>query len=85
MKIRIAIVLAILLAIVIAAIYLRYAGVTHGDIVESIDARHDVTDKKIDSRADAIDDRLKRIEAKLDWMLELSDRPIPAELRRGAK
>lgn len=75
-KIKLGLVSVIVVAIVIAALYLRYGGVTHQQIVDVVDARADSIEAKIDDRYERLDQKLDSIESKLDRILEIAVRPL---------
>lgn len=77
MKIRLMILLVIVLAIVGAALYLRYGGVTHERIVEVVDDRAEEIKAHIDIRYSELNRKLDRVESKLDRLLEIATRPFP--------
>lgn len=77
MKIRLMILLVIVLAIVGAALYLRFGGVTHERIVEVVDDRAEEIKAHIDIRYSELNRKLDRVESKLDRLLEIATRPFP--------
>lgn len=77
MKIRLMILLVIVLAIVGAALYLRFGGVTHERIVEVVDDRAEEIKAHIDIRYSELNQKLDRVESKLDRLLEIATRPFP--------
>ena len=77
MKIKLIALLIVILAILGAALYLRYGGVTHERIVEVVEDRSDEIKDRIDERYSALDRKLDRIESKLDKLLEIATRPLP--------
>ena len=77
MKIRLMILLVIVLAIVGAALYLRFGGVTHERIVEVVDDRAEEIKAHIDIRYSELNQKLDRVESKLDRLLEIATRPLP--------
>ena len=66
-KILIAVLLFVLLATVIAWLWLFYrdGGVTHRDLADLINAEGAATRAKVDERCDALDVKLDRVESKL--------------------
>ncbi len=88
MKLRLTVCGIILLAILAAALYLRFGGVTHGRIYARVsDVYGRVIDEsgeiqeKIDDRYRALDQKLDRIEGKLDRILEIANRPLPDNIK----
>lgn len=77
MKIRLMILLVIVFAIVGAALYLRFGGVTHERIVEVVDDRAEEIKSHIDIRYSELNRKLDRVESKLDRLLEIATRPFP--------
>mgnify|MGYP004600196341 FL=1 len=77
MKIRLMILLVIVLAIVGAVLYLRFGGVTHERIVEVVDDRAEEIKAHIDIRYSELNQKLDRVESKLDRLLEIATRPFP--------
>lgn len=76
MKIKLTLLVVVLLAIVAAALYLRYGGVTHERIVEVVNDRSDEIKAHVDKRSSELDRKLDRIESKLDKLLEIANRPF---------
>lgn len=83
MKIRLALLLVVLVAILAAALYLRCGGVTHERIVETVDDRAEEIRRHIDDRCSALDRKLDRIESKLDRLLRIAERPLPDGMREA--
>ena len=81
MKVKLYIAGAILLAIIIAALYLRYGGVTHESIHHAVLNESSGIKERIDDRYSALDRKLDRIEGKLDRILEMANRPMPDNLQ----
>ena len=77
-KILIAVVLVLLLATVIAWLWLFYrdGGVTHRDLADLITAEGAATRARVDERCDALDVKLDRIESKLDRIESKLDKLI---------
>ena len=78
-KILIAVVLVLLLATVIAWLWLFYrdGGVTHRDLADLITAEGAATRARVDERCDALDVKLDRIESKLDKLIQLATPRLP--------
>ena len=78
-KILIAALLVVLLATVIAWLWLFYrdGGVTHRDLADLITAEGAATRTKVDERCDALDVKLDRIESKLDKLIQLATPRLP--------
>lgn len=76
MKLKLILAGIVIIAIIIAALYLRYGGVTHAQIVEVVDERAEEIKGHIDDRYSALDKKLDRIENKLDRILEIANRPL---------
>jgi len=81
MKIKFIIGGVVLLAIVIAALYLRHGGVTHESICRVVVDESGDVKERIDDRYHALDRKLDRIEGKLDRILEIANRPMPDHLQ----
>ena len=78
-KILIAVLLVVLLATVIAWLWLFYrdGGVTHRELADLITAEGAATRAKVDERCDALDVKLDRIESKLDKLIQLATPQLP--------
>lgn len=83
MKIKIILVLVVIIAILCAAFYLRYGGVTHEQIVEVVENKAGEIHNHIDARASELDRKLDRIESKLDKLLEIANRPLPDGMKKA--
>ena len=81
MKIKLTICGIILLAILAAALYLRFGGVTHERLYDKVVEESGMIQEKIDDRYRALDQKLDRIEGKLDKILEIANRPLPDNLK----
>ena len=81
MKVKLSIAGVILLAIIIAALYLRYGGVTHESIHHAVLNESSEIKERIDDRYSVLDKKLDRIEGKLDRLLEIANRPLPDNLQ----
>lgn len=69
---------ALVLALLLLAGWLWYrfnGGVSHRDLREAIGEESAAVCARVDSRGDAIERRLERIEDKLDRLLRLAERP----------
>ena len=79
MKLRHAVLLVLLLAILFAWLWLFYrdGGVTHRDLADLIVAEGAETRAKVDARCDALDAKLDRIESKLDKLIEFANPRLP--------
>ena len=78
-KILIAALLVVLLATVIAWLWLFYrdGGVTHRELADLITAEGAATRAKVDERCDALDVKLDRVESKLDTLIQLATPRLP--------
>ena len=78
-KILMAVLLVVLLATVIAWLWLFYrdGGVTHRELADLITAEGAATRAKVDERCDALDGKLDRIESKLDKLIQLATPRLP--------
>ena len=74
-----AVLLVVLLAMVIAWLWLFYrdGGVTHRDLADLITAEGVATRTRVDERCDALDVKLDRIESKLDKLIQLATPRLP--------
>ena len=81
MKVKLGVAGVILLAIIIAALYLRYGGVTHESIHHAVLDESSEIKERIDDRYSALDKKLDRIEGKLDRILDIANRPLPDNLQ----
>lgn len=77
MKIRLIGLLVIILVILAAVLYLRYGGVTHEQIVTVVNDRTEEIKSHIDTRYSELNEKLDRVESKLDRLLEIATRPFP--------
>ena len=82
-KILIAVLLLVLLATVVAWLWLFYrdGGVTHRELADLITAEGAATRTKVDERCDALDVKLDRIESKLDKLLQLATPRLPDDMK----
>ena len=78
-KILIAVLLVLVLATVVAWLWLFYrdGGVTHRDLADLITAEGAATRARVDERCDALDVKLDRIESKLDKLIQLATPRLP--------
>jgi len=78
-KILIAVLLVVVLATIIAWLWLFYrdGGVTHRELADLITAEGAATRAKVDERCDALDVKLDRIESKLDKLIQLATPQLP--------
>lgn len=74
-------VLIILFALAGAVWYLKFSGVTHEDILEAVREESTVIQTTVHDRYLKLDQKLDRIEGKLDKILELANRPLPDNLQ----
>jgi len=81
MKLKLILAFVLLLAIVAAAMYLRYGGVTHRQIRETVTDESAAIQSRLDERYQALDRKLDRIEGKLDRLLDIANRPLPDNLQ----
>ena len=76
--------LVVLLAAAGAAIwYLKFAGVTHEDIYDAVTGESTKVQSVVDDRYRKLDQKLDRIEGKLDKLLEIANRPLPDGMQRA--
>ena len=75
---KLVLLLALLLIAALAAIwFLRFAGVTHEEIRESVTDESEKIQSAVEDRYQKLDRKLDRIEGKLDRLLEFVNRPLP--------
>ena len=80
-KLTVGLVLALLIAA--AAIwYVKFAGVTHEDIYAALKDESSEIQSCVDDRYRKLDQKLDRIEGKLDRILEIANRPLPDGIQR---
>ena len=79
MKLHYAVPLILLLAIILAWLWLIYrdGGVTHRELADLVIAEGAATRAKVDARCDALEAKLGRIESKLDKLIELAISRLP--------
>ena len=82
-KILIAVLLVVLLATVVAWLWLLYrdGGVTHRELADLIAAEGAATRARVDERCDALDVKLDRIESKLDKLIQLATPRLPDDMK----
>ncbi len=77
MKKLFVILILLLIAAVAAVWYLKFAGVTHEEIRDSVTGESTRIQSVVDDRYRKLDQKLDRIEGKLDRLLEIANRPLP--------
>ena len=79
------IVILILLVIALGAVvwYLKFSGITHEEIYEAVTKESAKVQDVVDDRYRKLDQKLDRIEGKLDKLLEIANRPLPDGMRRA--
>ena len=81
---KLIVILVLLLVAAGAAIwYLKFAGVTHEDIYDAVTAESKKVQSVVDDRYRKLDQKLDRIESKLDRLLEIANRPLPDGMQRA--
>ena len=83
MKKLIVILVLLLIAFGAAVWYLKFAGVTHEDICEVVTGESAKVQSVVDDRYRKLDQKLDRIEGKLDKLLEIANRPLPDGMQRA--
>ena len=83
MKKLIVIAILLLIAAIAAIWYLKFAGVTHEDIYEVVTEESTKVQGVVDDRYRKLDQKLDRIESKLDKILEIANRPLPDGMQRA--
>jgi len=83
MKLKLILTFVVILAVAVAAWYLRYGGVTHEGICNRLDDRSAEIMNTVDDRYMRLDRKLDRIESKLDRLLEIADRPLPDGMQKA--
>ena len=78
----IVILIVLLIAAAAAVWYLKFAGVTHEDICEAVTDESAKVQSVVDDRYRKLDQKLDRIEGKLDKLLEIANRPLPDGMQR---
>ena len=82
MKKLIVILILLLVALGAALWYLKFYGVTHAEIYEAVTKESAKVQSVVDDRYQKLDQKLYRIEGKLDKLLEIANRPLPDGMRR---
>ena len=77
MKKFVVIFVLLLIAAAAAVWYLKFAGVTHEDIRAAVTDESAKVRSDVDDRYRKLDQKLDRIEGKLDRLLEIASRPLP--------
>ena len=83
MKKLIVILILLLIALGAAIWYLKFAGVTHEDICETVTDESVKVQSVVDDRYQKLDRKLDRIEEKLDKLLEIANRPLTDGMQRA--
>ena len=83
MKNLIIILVVLLVAAGVAIWYLKFAGVTHEDIYDAVTEESTKVQSVVDDRYRKLDQKLDRIEGKLDKLLEIANRPLPDGMQRA--
>ena len=82
MKKLIIILILLLVALGAAIWYLKFTGVTHEAIYEAVTEESAKVQSVVDDRYQKLDQKLDRIEGKLDKLLEIANRPLPDGMRK---
>ena len=83
MKKLIVVLILLLIAVAAALWYLKFYGVTHEDIYEAVTEESAKVQSVVDDRYRKLDQKLDRIEGKLDKLLEIANRPLPDGMQRA--
>ena len=83
MKKLIVVLILLLIALAAALWYLKFYGVTHEEIYEAVTEESAKVQSVVDDRYRRLDQKLDRIEGKLDKLLEIANRPLPDGMRRA--
>lgn len=83
MKKLIAILVLLVIALGAAIWYLKFAGVTHEEIHEAVTCELEKIQSVVEDRYQKLDQKLDRIEGKLDKLLEIANRPLPDSMKRA--
>ena len=83
MKKLILILFLLVIALGAAVWYLKFYGVTHEDIYEAVTEESAKVRAVVDDRYQKLDQKLDRIEGKLDKLLEIANRPLPDGMQRA--
>ena len=83
MKKLIVVLILLLVALAAALWYLKFYGVTHEEIYEAVTEESAKVQSVVDDRYRKLDQKLDRIEGKLDKLLEIANRPLPDGMQRA--
>ena len=83
MKKLIVILILLVFALGAALWYLKFCGVTHEEIHEAVTDESAKVQAVVDDRYQKLDQKLDRIEGKLDKLLEIANRPLPDGMQRA--
>ena len=83
MKKLMVILILLLIALGAALWYLKFCGVTHEEIYEAVTEESAKVQFVVDDRYQKLDQKLDRIEGKLDKLLEIANRPLPDGMQRA--
>ena len=83
MKKLIVVLILLLVALAAALWYLKFYGVTHEEIYETVTEESAKVQSVVDDRYRKLDQKLDRIEGKLDKLLEIANRPLPDGMQRA--
>lgn len=72
----------LLIALGAAILYLKFGGVTHEEICEAVTEESAKVQAVVDDRYQKLDQKLDRIEGKLEKLLEIANRPLPDGMQR---
>lgn len=77
MKKLIVILFLLVIALGAAVCYLKFSGVTHEEIYGAVTEESVKVQAVVDDRYQKLNQKLDRIEGKLDRILEIANRPLP--------
>ena len=83
MKKLMVILFLLLIALGAALWYLKFYGVTHEEIYEAVTEESAKVQAVVEDRYRKLDQKLDRIEGKLDKLLEIANRPLPDGMQRA--
>ena len=83
MKKLILVLILLMVAAVAVVWYLKFSGVTHEEIYEAVTEESAKVQNIVDDRYRKLDQKLDRIEGKLDKLLEIASRPLPDGMQRA--
>ena len=83
MKKLIVVLILLLIALSAALWYLKFCGVTHEEIYEAVTEESAKVQSVVDDRYQKLDQKLDRIEGKLDKLLEIANRPLPDGMQKS--